>query len=66
VKPIAVKESPTLKLGPISFSQSIALINASEVITKVVESLDSLTFEELDVPYGFAFPVSAGLDLIER
>jgi hypothetical protein len=54
IRSIAVTDSPKLGLGPIAFTESVALTNAPEVVAKVVESADPLTLEELDVPYGYA------------
>jgi beta-galactosidase len=54
VRAIPVKESPKLGLGPVTFRQSVSLAAAPEVVSRVVETDDPLTLEELGVPYGFA------------
>jgi hypothetical protein len=54
LRTIAVTESLKIAIGPIQFQQSIALALAPEVITRVVQTQDPPTLEELDVPYGFA------------
>jgi beta-galactosidase len=53
IESIPVKNSTKKNYGTVKFTESIALSGAPEVITKVVESDDPKTLEELDCPYGY-------------
>jgi beta-galactosidase len=53
VESISVKDSGKKAYGTVKFTQSVSLAAAREVITKIVESDDPKTLEELDCPYGY-------------